>query len=229
MSERDREIAIDHGALRRNTAVIPNGVDLRRFQPVRRQTMGRAILFVGSFRHLPNLLAFEALRESVMPHIWRECADVKLHVIAGPHYERAVAVARRQKLLANDPRITIQGFVEDVRPAYRESDVVVIPLPISAGTNIKLMEAMACGRAIVSTPVGCQGLDLADGYDLLIRHLGLEFGAAVARLLQDDELRRSIALRARQTAEMRFGWDRIAREALDSCNALINLPISATL
>ena len=65
--------------------------------------------------------------------------------------------ARKSNLLAPDPRIRVNGFVEDVRPAYRECDVAVIPLPVSAGTNIKLMEAMVCGRAVVSTPVGCRG------------------------------------------------------------------------
>ena len=77
--------------------------------------------------------------------------------IAGPDHEKWARQAGKGKLLAADPRVAIHGFVEDVRPAYRECDVVAIPLPVSAGTNIKLMEAMACGRAIVSTPVGCQG------------------------------------------------------------------------
>ena len=114
----------------------------------------------------------------------------------------------------------IEDFVEDVRPAYRECDVVAIPLPVSAGTNIKLMEAMACGRPVVSTPVGCQGLDLKDETDLLIRDLGPEFAAAIRRLLEDQELRWQMGAQARETAEQRFGWDAIARLGLQSYAAL---------
>jgi glycosyltransferase involved in cell wall biosynthesis len=214
MSERDREVAIRHGARREASAAVPNGVDLRRFQPVAGERAGQAVLLVGSFRHLPNLLAFEALRDTIMPAVWREFPDCRLNVIAGPDHEKWAVLANKSALLEPDPRISIAGFVEDVRPAYRECDVVAIPLPISAGTNIKLMEAMACGRAIVSTPVGCQGLDLADGLDLLVADLGPEFAEAVCRLLGNDLKREQIAARARRTAEERFHWDIIARDAL---------------
>lgn len=224
MSGRDQAIALEHGAPRRNTVVVPNGVDLRRFQPVRRQTQQRTLLFVGSFRHLPNLLAFEALREIIMPEVWKILPDVQLRVIAGPHHERAAEAARKRRLLAPDARITVEGFVADVRPAYRECDIAVIPLPVSAGTNIKLMEAMACGRAVISTAVGCQGLGLLDETDLLVREIGPGFSAAIIRLLQDETLRLRIVQSARQTAETRFGWDHIAVGALETYSALAGQP-----
>jgi glycosyltransferase involved in cell wall biosynthesis len=147
---------------------------------------------------------------------------VKLNVIAGPQHERSAAAAGRKRLLAPDPRICVRGFVEDVRPAYRDCDLAVIPLPVSAGTNIKLMEAMACGRAVVSTEVGCHGLELRDEADLLIREIGPAFAEAVIRLLQDEETRNGIAARARRTAELRFGWNSIALEALESYAVLMD-------
>jgi len=216
MSDQDRDLALESGSPWKHTAVVPNGVDLERFQPVRRQLSEKTILFVGSFRHLPNLLAYEALRNEIMPAVWAECPEARLHVIAGPHHEKAALAAKKDLLLAADPRVTVDGFVEDVRPAYRECDVVVIPLPVSAGTNIKLMEAMACGRAVVSTPVGCQGLGMQDGEDLLIREIGPAFSEAVLSLLVDDSRRNRIASTARLTAEMRLGWDSIALDALAS-------------
>jgi len=220
MSERDKAIAIEFGSPRRSTVVVPNGVDLRRFQPQPRETAGHSLLFVGSFRHLPNLLAFEALRETIMPEVWKIIPDVTLNVIAGPHHERAVKDANRKALLSPDPRIRIQGFVEDVRPAYRECDIAVIPLPISAGTNIKLMEAMACGRAVVTTEVGCQGLGLRDEAHLLIREVNDGFADAIVRMLTDEALRADIAASARKVAESRFGWDFIASGALESYAAI---------
>jgi glycosyltransferase involved in cell wall biosynthesis len=217
----DRTLAIANGADPDSTRVIPNGVDLARFQALEKKLTEPVILFVGSFRHLPNLLAFEALRETILPLVRQRVPRVRLHVVAGPEHERAASLAGRSHLLANVPGITIQGFVTDLRPIYRDCDVVAIPLPVSAGTNIKLMEAMACGRAVVSTPVGCNGLALTDGEDLLIREIGPQFADGLATLLEDNVYRDEIASQARLTAEERFGWDRIARDASDSYSQLL--------
>lgn len=214
MSEQDRQLALQTGALAESTSVVPNGVDLQRFQPVEKPDAPPTVLFVGSFRHLPNLLAFETLRDTILPAVRSVVLDVRLHVVAGPDHELAASLAGKSRLLSPDAGISIEGFVSDVRPAYRDCDVVVIPLPVSAGTNIKLMEAMACRRAVVSTPVGCTGLDLIDGEDLLIRDLGPGFAAAITELLLDGARRQKIAKNARQTAENRFGWHAIAAGAL---------------
>jgi glycosyltransferase involved in cell wall biosynthesis len=214
MSAQDRTLALQHGASPDTTAVVPNGVDLNRFHPAPKTSPTPTILFVGSFRHLPNLLAYEALRNEILPLVRRRVPNARLHVIAGPDHIRAAELAKKQHLLAAAPDITVDGFVEDVRPAYRECDVVAIPLPVSAGTNIKLMEAMACGRAVVSTLVGSAGLDLRDNEDLLIRDLGPAFADALADMLENESARTRIALTARQTAEAQFGWPAIARHAL---------------
>lgn len=221
MSGQDRELALQNGAAAETTLVVPNGVDLVRFQPTCKTQPPPSILFVGSFRHLPNLLAFEVLRETIFPAVRRSVPDARLHVVAGPDHEQAATLAGKAQLLLPEAGISIEGFVPDVRPAYRECDVVVIPLPVSAGTNIKLMEAMACGRAVVSTEVGCTGLELEDGHDLLIRSLGPDFSEAIARLLLDTELCQKMAENARQTAEKRFGWKAIAAGALVSYRQIL--------
>jgi len=222
MSHDDRTEAIAYGAAESHAEVIPNGIDLERFKVTPRPDGPPTVLFVGSFRHLPNLLAFEALRESIMPEVWRAVPDAILHVIAGPNHERAAVLAGKVALLKSDPRILVEGFVEDVRPAYSSADVVVVPLPLSAGTNIKVMEAMACARAIVSTPAGCRGLDLRDGRDLIVADA--DFAQAIIELLGNEGLRTNIATEARRTAERRFGWDAIAEDALRSYAALIGSP-----
>jgi glycosyltransferase involved in cell wall biosynthesis len=217
MSETDQQLASAAGA--RHSWLVPNGVDLQRFQPeprisVPQTTTTPIILFVGSFRHLPNLLAFEALRVRIMPEVWKTFPDAKLHAIAGPQHERAASLAKKRGLLMPDSRIRIEGFVEDVRPAYRECTVVAVPIPVSAGTNIKVVEAMAAGRPVVSNATGCQGLGLADGEDLLVREIGIDFAEGIITLLGDERLREHIAAAARKTAERRFGWAAIAREGL---------------
>jgi glycosyltransferase involved in cell wall biosynthesis len=113
-------------------------------------------------------------------------------------------------------RIQMHGFVEDLRPLYAEAAVVVAPLVVSAGTNIKILEAMACGKPIVSTQPGCSGLELADNADLLIRDGAGPFAAAVNDLLAQPELRRQIGSRARRTVEDRFSWTALAACAMES-------------
>lgn len=198
MSEKDRE-----RISRPNVVVIRNGVDLDRFQPVDAEPEPRRLLFLGSFGHLPNLLALDFF----LAEAWPLLENVTLHIIAGKNHERYL-----EGRDFNRPGIELDGFVSDVRGAYARATVVLAPLVASAGTNIKVMEAMAMRKAIVSTPAGINGLDLTDGADVLIAKTGAEMAAAINALLGDPVRRKSIERAARRTAEERYGWDRIGAE-----------------
>ena len=121
---------------------------------------------------------------------------------------------------ARDKRIALHGFVEDLRPLYAQATVVAVPLLVSAGTNIKVMEAMACQKAVVTTPIGCIGLGLIDGQDAVIREAAEDFGDALTDLLGDEARRLRMAREARRTVEQRFSWDAIADAALESYRQL---------
>ena len=205
MSEKDRRATCKPAAV-----TLPNGVDLERFRPATAEPEPRRLLFIGSFGHLPNVLAIDFFLRQVWPRLRR--LEPVLHVIAG---------ARRRYFLdrykdrveppLNQDGLEVEDFVADPRPAYARAAVVIAPLRASAGTNIKIMEAMAMGKAVVSTPAGINGLDeLEPGRDLLVGESGPELAAAIERLFLDPALRRGIELQASQTAERHYNWDVIA-------------------
>ncbi len=193
MSEKDRQLV--PGAV-----AIPNGVDLERFQPSSGEPEPRRLLFIGSFAHRPNVLAVEFFLAKVFPLL----KNVTLHVIAGQRHERFWDLRQ--------DGVEVEGFVSDVRPAYRRATIVIAPLVASAGTNIKIMEAMAMGKAIVSTEAGIHGLDLTRGDDVIVEDDPAKMAAAIASLLDTPTDRKRIERHARRTAEDRYGWDAIARE-----------------
>jgi polysaccharide biosynthesis protein PslH len=228
VSEDNKEEAIRAGSNGKHTYVIPNGVDLDRYRalPPSAQSAGE-ILYVGSFRHQPNLLGFDELRTRIMPRVWERFPHAILRVAAGLDYEKHWRNALKGSATPNaaipllDPRIIIHDFVPDLLPFYETAHVVVVPLTLAAGTSIKVMEALACQRAVVTTPVGARGLGLESSCDAVICELGDGFADAICKLLENPALRDEIARRGRVTAEARFGWDISAREALDAYSLMI--------
>ena len=205
MSDRDRQLSTP------DAAVLPNGVDLTRFRPSLGKERAARLLFIGSFRHWPNLAGIDAFLRLVWP-LLADCG-ASLHIIAGPDYQYWLDGYRdRIQPDFGGDGITIEGYVEDPREAYAEAQIVVVPLRASAGTNIKVLEAMAQGKAVVSTESSVHGLELASGDGVVIAGLGEQMADVIRRLLRDDKERARLGARARQIVETRFDWDRIAVE-----------------
>ncbi len=198
MSEKDR--ALLGGEYAR---VIENGVDLERFEPAP-ETPGRRLLFIGSFRHFPNIVAFRFLTEEIFPQL----PDAELTVVAGPdpwqHWRNYTGTLHPPE----HPRIRLREFVADVRPLYREANLIVVPTRESAGTNVKVLEALAMERAVVSIrlPVARDW-----NWSTAKRH-GSRTPAVkvspcgIAKLLNDDVLRAKVAQAGRTHAKKHFDW-----------------------
>jgi glycosyltransferase involved in cell wall biosynthesis len=204
MSEKDLDL-LDTGE------VIPNGVDLARFQP-QPEALGQRLLFIGSFRHFPNITALRFFTENVWPLLREKFPEMTLTVVCGPDhltYWRAFTDTPEPPA---DSRIRLLGFVADVRPLYVESNLVLVPTTVSAGTNVKVLEAMAMQRAVVSTTSGCAGLGLLHGHSVWIGDTPEAFAAGMATLIADPERRSQIAEAARGHALRNFDWEAIGEK-----------------
>lgn len=207
----DRVVAVsaaDAEALQRlwpglAVAVVPNGVDLAYWRPDRLYEPldhSPALVFTAKMDYRPNVDAVLWFVEQVLPIIQEGLpAPAHFYVVGqSPH--------RRLLPLARDPHITLTGYVPDVRPYVAGADVYVVPLRIGGGTRLKVLEAMAMGKAIVSTALGCEGVGLRDGEEGLLGDTPAAFAACVLRLLGDAGLRRALGERARRFVSSRYDW-----------------------
>ncbi len=215
MSDHDQRIV--SGA--KQIAVIENGVDLVRFNPSASEPEKRRLLFIGSLAHLPNLMALAWF----LKEVWPILKNTKLHIIAGRNPDYYIDFYKeRVQVDVNQPGIELKAFVSDVRPAYEQAEIVIAPLLASAGTNIKILEAMACGKAIVSTPGGVNGLSVEANKDYLPAQTGEEFARAIEQLQSNSTLRKQLELQARATAESRYSWTAIGRKQQELYDSLLS-------
>jgi ribosomal protein S18 acetylase RimI-like enzyme len=203
MSEQDRALL-----QRPHVAVVPNGVDLARFTP-EMERPGERLLFIGSFRHFPNIVAYRFFVEQVWPILRKHSSQITFTVVAGP--DPLLYWREHTGLLSilPDDRIRLLEFVSDVRPLYVETNLAIVPTLVSAGTNLKVLEAMAMDRAVVSTSSGCAGLGLEHPVNVWIADRPEDFAHAVQTLLEDRDLRRQMAESGRRHVERNFGWHQI--------------------
>lgn len=188
--------------------VIPNGVDLDRFRPSP-ELPGQRLLFIGSFRHFPNVTAFRFFVEEVWPRLRDKFPEMTVTVVAGPRPE----LYWRPEF--SDDRIRILGFVADVRPLYHEANLVLVPTLVSAGTNVKVLEAMAMERAIITTTSGCGGIPVEHGKHVWIADGAAAFAEGIARLASDPGLRRMLAGNSYSLVAERFDWAKLGQMERD--------------
>ncbi len=185
--------------------IVPNGVDMDYYTasvPFSQDWAGPGggdLIFTGKMDFRPNVDAVLWFAQEVLPLIRRESPETRLWVVGKDPHPRLAC-------LANDPAVVLTGHVEDVRPYITGAAVYVVPLRIGGGTRLKVLEAMAMGKAIVSTTLGCEGFDLVPGQELVIADTPADLAAAVLTLLRDPARRERLGRAARRFAGSRYDW-----------------------
>ena len=185
--------------------IIPNGVDVTHYQPDFSAEAPAHLIYIGSMDWYPNEDAVSFFADEVLPQIHAEVPEVKFSIVGGN------PSARVQKL-AEKEGIVVTGRVPEIKPYFAEATVFVVPLRIGSGTRLKILEALAMGKAIVSTSVGAEGLDLKDGEEIFIADEPTVFAEAVTRLLKDPSLRRRIGESGRARVEQDYDWRSISEK-----------------
>jgi glycosyltransferase involved in cell wall biosynthesis len=190
---------------------IPLAVDLRP-APLDPVGNGRDVLFVGNFMHPPNVAAADRLARSIFPQVAVHRPDARL-VLVG---DKPPTSLRAQE------HVVVTGRVADLDPILDEAAVVVAPLVSGGGMRVKVLEALGAGKAVVASPLALEGIDAADGKELLVADADDEFAEAIVALLGDASRRAELGRSARSWAEAHSGWSAVA-QAYDSLyESLVN-------
>jgi glycosyltransferase involved in cell wall biosynthesis len=191
-----------------NVLIIPNGTEPHCPTPQSDEMPGE-MLFVGALFYQPNIDAVLFFHREIFPIVRRSIPEARFRIVGiGP--DKSVAE------LDNGKDCVVNASVEDLAPYYARASVVVVPMRLGAGTKLKVVEALAHGKALVSTTFGAEGFDLRAGIDLEIGDTPQEFAARCIRLLQDSAARAALAASGRARTLERYTWDAIVPLAMSA-------------
>lgn len=193
--------------------VVENGVDVGYFTPVP-PTQGRRLVFAGRLDQYSNRDAILHFMTSAWPALTAAHPDISIDII-GLNPPPALV-----DLAATDPRVRVHGFVPDIRPFFREATIAICPIRDGGGTRVKILDNLAQGMPIVSTSIGCEGIDVVDGRDALLADTPEAFVSHISTLFADDALRHRLQANARRLAEEVYDWDPIAAKLIGHYEAL---------
>jgi glycosyltransferase involved in cell wall biosynthesis len=181
------------------TAVVPNGVDLDYFRPAGSVDVPDQLVFTGLMTYRPNADGVVHFIRETLPLVRRARPKVILTLVGW-------GLPDELKPLLRDG-VHHTGLVDDVRPYLAAASVVVVPLRFGGGTRLKVLDALAMSKPLVSTSLGCEGIDAVHGEHLLIADDPATFADSVVRLLDDRPGAHAMGRRGRQLMEQRYGWE----------------------
>lgn len=203
VSEVDKELLRKIGVTSK-LFVVPNGTDTKFFKPNNGKVVENSVLWIGHMDVHTNKDAVLYFWREIYPILKKKYPEVKMTFVGTAPPKEIVDAAQR------DGRVKATGFVDDIRPYIDEAAVMVVPIRIGSGTRLKILDAMAMGKAIVSTSVGCEGLNVNDGRDILIADASEDFAGKAIELLRNADKRIKLEINAIELART-YDWGLITQ------------------
>lgn len=201
VSEGDAKIFATWGA---KAVIVDNGVDLEQYALSQQLEVSGRILFLASMDWFPNIDALDFYLREIHPLV-RRGPETTLRIVGR---RLSSSDAERFRSFAG---VEVVGEVEDVQAELANAAVIVVPLRIGGGSRLKILEALAAGKAVVSTTVGAEGLAVQDSLHLRIADTPNDFAEAVHSLLSDPAARRVLGTNGRRLVEQKYGWDALSQ------------------
>ncbi len=205
----DADARVVERATGKPAPVIPNGVDLEFFRHADELEIESGLIaFAGAMRYRPNAEAVKYFADQILPLVRREAPHVRFAIVGADPPCDVMALGQINGVI-------VTGTVPDVRPWLARAEVVVVPLRQGGGTRLKILEAFASGRPVVSTTIGAAGIDAAHEHELLLADDDESFVQSVLRLINDPELRARLAGNALRLVQRRYQWSTICETLND--------------
>ena len=173
-------------------------------------------MFTGSMDWLANEDGIVYFMDKVLPIIRQHVSDAKLWVVGRR------PSSRLERLAKNISGVRLTGTVADIRPYMAKASVYVVPLLVGGGTRLKIFEAMAMGKAIVSTSIGAEGLPVAPGENILLADTAEDFARQVVALLRSQARREDLGRLARQLVERNYSWNSVGSDLSETLTSLVS-------
>ena len=194
--------------------VIPNGVDTQYFYPQESNNVTPNLVYTGEIGWYPNEEAVIYFVKKIYPMIKEKKSGVKFFVVGRNPSKKIIELNKKDK------SIIVTGYVDDVRPYIAQSSIYIVPIRIGSGTRLKILEAMAMGKPVVSTTIGCEGLEVTPGENIILADKPEEFALNVINLIEDKNEAKKLSYAGRMLVEEKYDWKVVYSKIDELCNRL---------
>ena len=196
-----------------STSVVPAGVDTSYFTPEASEPEANSLVFVGTMYWPPNVEGVLWFKNKILPLVKERLPGVKLYIVGRNP-------TRKIKSLA-DSKVVVTGYVDDVRSYIARGEVFIVPLKSGSGMRIKILNAMAMGKPVISTSKGCEGIKVTDGRDIIIADEPEKFAEGIIKLMQNEKTRIGIAKSGLNLIRNNYRWEKVTKELISEYRKVI--------
>lgn len=219
VSHRDKNI-LDKEIPNIKKFVIPNGVDVNYFKPSRNEPEANTMVFTGMMGYVPNNDGIQYFLDEIFPEILKEIPNAKIYIVGNKPSKKLLRRASNN--------IIVTGYVHDVRPYIWRSSVYVVPLRMGGGTRLKVLEALSMRKPVVTTTIGCEGIDVKDDESVLIEDDPKLFAMKTISLLKNLNAHNRLIQNGYDLVHSKYDWETITEKLELAYQTLVNEKLGST-